>query len=124
MQDTAGSLGARVSLNASGALHHGHGMDIHPIAVVVAITIVFVVGYAFLYWFQNDDSYILRNRFAGLGDPVGRTSADIIAQVGRPTSTYRVGEQELYTWTKPTYEIALQFKAGQCTGIQHESRRD
>ena len=99
-------------------------MNTHPIVVIVAITIVFVVGYAFFLWFQKDDSDILRNRFASVGNPIGRTPSDIIAHVGRPTSTYRFTEQEIYTWTKPTYEIALVFKAGQCAGIQHERSRD
>ena len=96
-------------------------MNVYPFVAVVAITVLLLGGYVLFLSFEKDDSHILRNRFASIGDPVGRTPADIIAQVGRPTSIYRFGVREIYTWTKPKYEIALLFKDGRCAGIEHES---
>jgi hypothetical protein len=60
----------------------------------------------------------LRRGFGRIGDPCGRTMAEIIAVVGQPHSSSDEGEgRRLCQWIVPDYHVALMFQGELCERV-------
>jgi hypothetical protein len=98
-------------------------------AVMITLAIVFVICLILFVILQAAIvATSLHTKFRNAGNLLGRTRADIAAQVGQPNQIENLpsGEQ-LVQWRQINeavqYVIVLQFnRQGLCVGIVHESK--
>lgn len=90
-------------------------------AVVIIFVILIIIGIAI-----NASPITLKNKFVSAGTLRGRSKAEIIALVGRPTSVSGADAgKTLLQWMDSTgsgsYHIALLFDQNDiCEGVTHE----
>lgn len=60
----------------------------------------------------------LRRNFGRIGDPCGKTMAEIVTAAGPPHSTSDEGEGRLLCqWIVPDYHVALMFQDDRCIRV-------
>ncbi len=91
---------------------------------LLVIFVILLVGRTILIFCKQNDSDNFANKFAHLGNLIGRPESEIVKAMGTPTRIDRLENRYIYTWIKPAYEIGLFFADGVCQGIAHESRVD
>ena len=64
----------------------------------------------------------LERKFHRIGRPAGKTRAEIIAVVGKPSRASRLpGGQSLLQWIANGYHISLRFRGDVCDGVVLET---
>jgi hypothetical protein len=64
----------------------------------------------------------LARKFQQVGRPAGKTRAEIIAIVGKPSRASRLpGGQSLLQWISTGYHISLRFRGDVCDGVVLET---
>lgn len=63
----------------------------------------------------------LRKKFDKMGNPVGKTKAEIVSCLGNPTSLTQEGDVIILQWLRLGFHIALNMKDDVCTGIKHQN---
>ena len=64
----------------------------------------------------------LKQRFDKLGNPQGRSLAEILDRVGPPSHRGQRGDHEVLEWRRVNFHIALSFSNGVCDGIYRTSQ--
>jgi hypothetical protein len=86
-------------------------------AIICAIIVYLVVSR-----FIRSRGQSLERKFQRIGRPAGKTRAEIIAVVGKPTQASRLpGGQSLLQWIATGYHISLRFRGDVCDGIVLET---
>ena len=89
---------------------------------LLVLFVILLIGRVIFVSLQQNDSDNFANKFAHLGNLIGRPASEIISVVGSPTRIDSLENRYIYTWIKPAYEIGLIFEGGICKGVAHESR--
>lgn len=64
----------------------------------------------------------LQSKFAGMGDLMGKSKAEILGIVGPPSAVSSIGDDlTLLQWQVEGYHVALRFRGELCEGVTHES---
>ena len=80
---------------------------------LLAISVMLAVIYAL-------KSLRLRKRFQRLGTLPGRSIAEVLQYVGKPSNHSRLPSgREILEWRRVGFHIALSFSHGVCDGVEH-----
>ena len=86
--------------------------------VIVCGIVVYLAGARII----RSRGHSLAKRFQRVGRPAGKTRAEIIAVVGKPSRASRLpGGQSLLQWIANGYHISLRFRGDVCDGVVLET---